>query len=376
MRSRLELAGAGGQAEGEPDILAFRRQRHPWLLFMPCTPERTVHAMARPTLQPTDGLPGADPDTRDPTPWALHEVPRDLDLAAAEVWCRQVAESHYENFTVASRIVPARLRQDLANVYAYARWSDDLADEAASPAAAEEALIAWRRRLEACFAGRPDHPVFVALADTVRRTGLGIEPFAHLLDAFDEDQRFDARGATVRYGTREDLVVYCRRSADPVGRIVLGLEGCRDPELVAMSDRICTGLQLVNFWQDVRRDRRAGRVYLPAEDLRRHGVAESALDEPAGTSAFKALIRDEVDWARGLFDAGAPLARRAPRSLRAAIGMFLAGGRAVADSIEAIGFDTLRARPSLGRLQKSRLAARAAFSVAWGTLADTFRGGR
>jgi len=332
--------------------------------------------MARPTLQPTDGMPGADPDTRDPTPWALHEVPRDLDLAAAETWCRQVAESHYENFTVASRIVPARLRQDLANVYAYARWSDDLADEAPSPAAAEEALGAWRRRLEACFAGRPDHPVFVALADTVRRTGLGIEPFAHLLDAFDEDQRFDARGVTVRYGTRDALVAYCRRSADPVGRIVLGLEGCRDPELVAMSDRICTGLQLVNFWQDVRRDRRAGRVYLPAEDLARHGVAESTLDEPVGTSAFKALIRDEVDWARGLFDAGAPLARRAPRSLRAAIGMFLAGGRAVADALQAIGFDTLRARPSLGRLQKSRLAARAAISVAWGTLADTFRGGR
>jgi len=132
----------------------------------------------------------------------------------------------------------------------------------------------------------------------------------------------------------------------------------------------------VNFWQDVRRDRRAGRVYLPAEDLARHGVEESTLDEPAGTSAFKALIRDEVDWARGLFDAGAPLARRAPRSLRAAIGMFLAGGRAVADAIQAIGFDTLRARPSLGRLQKSRLAARAALSVAWGTLADTFRGGR
>ena len=358
------------------DILAFRWQSHPWLLFMPSTPEIAVRPMVRPTIQPTIAVRNADPDSRDATPWALHELPPDLDLAAAEAWCRRVAESHYENFTVASRIVPSRLRQDLANVYAYARWSDDLADEAASPAAAGEALQGWRRRLESCFAGRPDHPVFVCLADTVGRTAVGIEPFAHLLDAFDEDQRFDAAAITVRYETRDDLVAYCRRSADPVGRIVLALDGCRDPELVAMSDRICTGLQLVNFWQDVRRDRSAGRVYLPAEDLRRHGVAESCLDEPVGSPPFRALIRDEVDWARSLFDAGAPLARLAPRSLRGAIGMFLAGGRAVADAIETIGFDTLRARPSLGRWQKARLAARAACAVAGGALTDALRGKR
>ncbi len=376
MRSRLELTGMGSGPEGETVILAFPGRSHPTLLSPPCIPGKAARPMARPTIQPTLGIPDVDPDRRDAAPWALHELPGNLDLVAAEAWCRRVAESHYENFTVASRIVPARLRQDLANVYAYARWSDDLADEAPSPAAAAEALAAWRRGLENCFAGRPDHPVYVALADTVGRTGLGIEPFAHLLDAFDEDRRFDALGTTVRYRTRDDLVAYCRRSADPVGRIVLGLEGCREPELVAMSDRICTGLQLVNFWQDVRRDRRAGRVYLPADDLARHGVEEAALDAPVGNPAFKALIRDEVDWARSLFDSGAPLVRRAPRSLRAAIGMFLAGGRAVADSIEAIGFDTLRARPSLGRLQKSRLAARAALSVAWGTVADTFRGGR
>ena len=358
------------------DILAFRWQSHPWLLFMPSTPEIAVRPMVRPTIQPTIAVRNADPDSRDATPWALHELPPDLDLAAAEAWCRRVAESHYENFTVASRIVPSRLRQDLANVYAFARWSDDLADEAASPAAAGEALQAWRRGLEACFAGCPDHPVFVALADTVRRTAVGIEPFAHLLDAFDEDQRFDAAGITVRYETRDELVAYCRRSADPVGRIVLALDGCGDPELVAMSDRICTGLQLVNFWQDVRRDRCAGRIYLPAEDLRRHGVAESCVDEPVGSPAFRALIRDEVAWARGLFDSGAPLARLAPRSLRGAIGMFVAGGRAVAEAIEAIGFDTLRARPSLGRWQKARLAARAACTVAGGALADAFRGKR
>lgn len=332
--------------------------------------------MARPATPPTSARTAADLSGRDATAWELHAVPTDLDRAAAEAWCLRVAGSHYENFTVVSRIVPARLRQDLANVYAYARWSDDLADEAPSPAAAAEALAEWRRRLEGCFAGRPDHPVFVALAGTVERTGLGIEPFADLLDAFDEDRRNDARGLTVRYRTREALVDYCRRSADPVGRIVLGLERCRDSELVAMSDRICTGLQLVNFWQDVKRDRIAGRVYIPADDLQRHGLDEAALDEASGSEAFKELIRDEVAWARSLFDGGAPLVSLAPRSLRGAIGMFLAGGRAVADSIERIGFDTLRVRPTLGRWCKARLAARAAASVARRTVTDLLRGER
>lgn len=329
--------------------------------------------MARPATPPTSAMTVADPRGRDATAWELHDVPPDLDRAAAEAWCRRVAGSHYENFTVASRIVPARLRQDLANVYAYARWSDDLADEATSPAAAAEALADWRRRLEACFAGRPDHPVYVALAGTIERTGLGIGPFADLLDAFDEDRGNDARGVTVRYRTREALVDYCRRSADPVGRIVLGLERCREPGLVAMSDRICTGLQLVNFWQDVKRDRIAGRVYIPADDLHRHGVDEAALDAASGCAAFKRLIRDEVAWARSLFDAGAPLVSEAPRSLRGAIGMFLAGGRAVADSIERVGFDTLRVRPTLGRWCKARLAARAAASVAGRAVGDLFR---
>ncbi|MFN5756772.1 MAG: squalene/phytoene synthase family protein [Planctomycetia bacterium] len=202
-------------------------------------------------------------------------------LAEAEAFCRALASSHYENFTVATRLVPRRLRQHLANVYAFARWGDDLADEAESPAAAAGAIADWRRQLLECFAGRVKHPVFVALSDTVRQTGLGIEPFEDLLDAFEEDRAFDEAGVACRYASRSEVLAYCRRSADPVGRIVLGLEGCRDAALVAMSDAICTGLQLVNFWQDVRRDRRAGRVYLPREDMRRHGVDEWMLDAPA-----------------------------------------------------------------------------------------------
>ena len=300
---------------------------------------------------------------RDPTAWHLAPVPPSGDLAAAEAFCRDVASRHYENFTVATRLVPRRLRQHLANIYAYARWSDDLVDEAASPAEAARDLAAWRHGLEACFAGRPGHPVYVALAETVRQTGLTIEPFAHLLDAFEEDRAFDAAGVAVRYADRDELAAYCRRSADPVGRIVLALEGCRDASALAMSDCICTGLQLVNFWQDVRRDRLAGRVYLPRDDMRRHGVTEAMLDAQRAAPPLRELLREEVAWAREQFDAGEPLAGVAPPVLRPAIGMFLAGGRAVADAIERAGYDTLVCRPTVGKWTKLRLATRAWWSL-------------
>lgn len=280
-------------------------------------------------------------------------MPATCGLVEAEAFCRVVAQRHYENFTVATRLVPRRLRQHLANVYAFARWSDDLADESTSAAEATESLAAWRERLERCFAGRPDHPVFIALAETVRQTGLTIEPFSDLLDAFAHDQ------TTTRYQSRTALLDYCRRSADPVGRIVLALEGCRDPALVSLSDSICTGLQLVNFWQDVKRDRAAGRVYIPAEDMHRHGVDESMLDEARATAPLIGLLREEVGWARDCLRRGLPLEKAAPAVLRPAIGMFIRGGLAIADAIERIGFDTLARRPTVSRGTKLMLAAQA-----------------
>jgi len=310
----------------------------------------------------------ADAARRDPTAWALAAVPAAGDLAAAEAFCREVAQRHYENFTVATRLVPPRLRQHLANVYAFARWSDDLADEAASPAEAARALAEWRRELERCFQGRADHPVFIALGETVRRTGLTIEPFADLLSAFEEDQTFDQAGVAARYANRDEVLRYCRRSADPVGRIVLGLEGCREPRLLAMSDSICTGLQLVNFWQDVKRDRLAGRVYLPRDDMARHGVELSMLDADRASPALVGLLREEVGWARECFAAGAPLVGLAPPVLRPAIRMFLAGGRALADAIERAGHDTLTARPTVSRWKKLQLAARAWWAVQMASL--------
>ncbi|MFM8892056.1 MAG: squalene/phytoene synthase family protein, partial [Planctomycetia bacterium] len=240
-----------------------------------------------------------------------------------------------------------------------ARWSDDIADEAADPREAAARLAEWRQGLDDCFAGRPTHPIYVALADTASVTGLTIEPFADLLDAFAEDLEFDAAGRTARYADRPALLDYCRRSADPVGRIVLALEGCREPELVAMSDAVCSGLQLVNFWQDLRRDRLTGRVYLPVEDMRRHGVNEAMLDDRRASPALVGLVQDEVAWARELFAAGRELADRGPPVLRPAIRMFLAGGLAVADAIERAGHDTLLRRPKVGALTKLWLAGRA-----------------
>ena len=307
------------------------------------------------TERQTAGMPTGQrgPAAREPTAWMLADVPVGGDRAAAEAFCRAVAAGHYENFTVATRLVPPRLRQDLANVYAFARWADDLGDESTSPAEATAALAAWRDELAACFAGRPRHPVFVALAGTVQRAGLEPAPFADLITAFEQDQ------TQTRYRSREDLLGYCRRSADPVGRIVLALEGCREPALVAMSDSICTGLQLVNFWQDVRRDRLAGRIYLPEDDMRRFGVTEADLDGPQAAGPLRRLLADEVAWARRCFDVGAPLAAAAPAALRPAVAMFVGGGRAVADAIERAGFDTLARRPTVGRWTKARLAATA-----------------
>jgi len=307
-------------------------------------------------------LASASASVRDPAAWQLGGT-AGSSLAEAEAFCRRIARQHYENFTVATRLMPPHLRQHLANVYAFARWSDDLADEAADLAAAAQGLADWRRQTEACWAGQAEHPVFVALAETVRRTALPLEPFLDLLDAFDEDRRFDAAGVTVRYETRGDLEHYCRRSAAPVGRIVLVLEGCRDPALVPLSDSICTGLQLVNFWQDVKRDRLAGRVYLPREDMDRHGVDEAMLDAPTATRPLRELIRAEVAWARRCFDSGAPLVDRAPPALRPAIRMFVGGGRALADALDRADGDTLSRRPTVGRWTKLALAGRAWWGV-------------
>jgi squalene synthase HpnC len=296
--------------------------------------------------------------------WEIVATGGSCSLQDSEAFCRAIARQHYENFTVATRLVPHRLRQHLANVYAFARWSDDLADESDSPGAARAALADWRVRLERCFDGKPDHPVFIALAGTIRQTGLTIEPFSDLLDAFEQDQ------SMTRYPDRSTLLEYCRRSANPVGRIVLALEGCHDPVKVDLSDAVCTGLQLINFWQDLKRDRLAGRVYLPADDMRRHGVEEAMLDAGRASPQLVQLVRHEVAWARDCLRRGMPLADVAPPSLRPAVAMFVRGGFAIADAIARQGFDTIARRPTVSRGTKIRLAA----GAWWGMVISSVRG--
>src|SRR5688572_21083773 len=203
--------------------------------------------------QASDGLWDALPQYRPPA-----ERP---SLAEAQAWCERLARTHYENFSVATWFLPERLRPHFYSVYAYCRVSDDLGDEVADKQHALHLLDAWESGLDATYVGNPHHPVFVALAETIRACDIPKHPFADLLKAFRQDQ------FVARYETFDDLLRYCRYSANPVGRLVLYVCGYRDPERQQLSDYTCTALQLANFWQDVAVDHTKGRVYLPLEDL-------------------------------------------------------------------------------------------------------------
>ena len=292
-------------------------------------------------------------------------------LEESRRYVRALADSHYENFSVLSRVVPVAYRDDFAAVYAFCRWSDDLGDETGADEAARrrslELLGWWRGRLEACLAHAraepgaeaPSHPVFVALADSIRRRELPSEPFRDLVDAFEQDQR------VTRYTTWAQLLDYCARSADPVGRLVLAIGGIRgeragEDELLRMSDATCSALQLTNFWQDVRRDLLdRDRVYLPLEetgvtddDLRRWIVRRN---EPSVRVAYIRALRPLVEKTEALFAEGRPLPRRLGPDLAPAVWLFGAGGEAVLGSIRRIGCATLWDRPTLTRSRKAAL---------------------
>lgn len=277
--------------------------------------------------------------------------PGTLDAEDARRYCARLACGHYENFTVVSWFLPRPLRQHFYNVYAYCRWADDLSDETGNPARALELLDWWERELDACYAGRPGHPVFVALAETVREFDIPADPFRSLLAAFRQDQR------VTRYQTYADLLGYCRNSANPVGHLVLYLCGYRDPERRRLSDRTCTALQLTNFWQDVTVDLAKGRVYLPLEECERFGVSEEQLRRREFTPAFAALMRFQVERTRALFAEGAPLAAMVEGRVRRDIRLFTRGGEAVLRLIERCGYDVLTRRPSLSRARKVALIA-------------------
>ena len=241
-----------------------------------------------------------------------------------------------ENFPVALRVLPKRLRADLVAVYDVARVIDDLGDEAPGDRVAQ--LEAFADDLKAAWdGGTPAHPAVRRLLPTVRGGRVDREPFQRLIDANLQDQR------VTRYATYADLRAYCTLSADPVGRIVLALVDVRGPVAEQLSDRVCTALQLIEHWQDVAEDRRAGRVYLPQEDLAAFGVAESELDEPTTSAALRKLMLFEIDRAADLLDTGAPLVWLLPGWARLAVSSFIAGGRATVDALRRTGGDVLTA---------------------------------
>ena len=279
--------------------------------------------------------------------------PSGCSVAEAERYTRRLATHHYENFNVVSWLLPRRLHQHFYNLYAYCRWADDLGDEISN---AEKALVLlndWDQELRDCYAGKPWHPVFVALRETISALDIPIEPFSDLLVAFRQDQTVH------RYATWDDVFNYCRYSANPVGRLVLYLCGYRDAERQRLSDATCTALQLANFWQDVTRDLEKGRIYIPLEALAAHGISEVDIVQRRFDLRYVALMKDLIERTRQLFAEGMPLARSVDSALRVDIEMFSRGGLAVLDAIESIGYNTIEHRPSISKSKQVSLLVRA-----------------
>src|SRR6185312_17106191 len=222
-----------------------------------------------------------------------------LPVDAAQQYTRRLALGHYENFSVISMMLPRHLRQDFSNVYAFCRTADDLSDEVPDKSLSLRFLSRFKEMTRACYNDKPASPLFVALRQTIVRFDIPIDPFLDLIDAFEQDQRVN------RYETFEQLVDYCRRSADPVGRLVLYMCGYRDPERQQLSDRTCTALQLANFWQDVRRDIvDRDRIYIPGDSMRKFGVTEEQIVQGRCEGRFRDLMRFEVDRTASLFNEG------------------------------------------------------------------------
>ena len=271
-------------------------------------------------------------------------------LGAAYRECRRIATAHYENFTIGSWLLPRPLRRHLAAIYAWARIADDLADEGTAPAPERLArLDAWEHALDEAIAGRGREPIAIAVADTIRRHELSVTPFRRLLEAF----RADA--AWIGFATDAELLAYCACSANPVGHLVLGLFGYRDAERQRLADRICTGLQLANFWQDLAVDAARGRCYLPDETLARHGLDRGSVLRGEGSVALRSVLEAEVRRARELLLSGQHLAHKVDARLGREVRLFAAGGLAVLRKIEEAGYDVLRVRPVVSGREKMRL---------------------
>jgi squalene synthase HpnC len=270
----------------------------------------------------------------------------------AQKYTRWLATHHYENFNVVSWLLPKALHQHFYNVYAYCRWADDLGDEVPNPQRALELLSWWEHELDVCYEGKPSHPVFVALRETIVAKDIPKQPFADLLKAFRQDQ------TVKRYPDWNSVLGYCVYSANPVGRLVLYLCGYRDEERQRLSDATCTALQLANFWQDVSRDLDIGRIYIPLDAAAAQGLTETDIVERRFDERYVRLMKDLIERTRALFTQGMPLAKMVDGRLSVDLEMFTRGGVAVLDAIESQGYDTLHQRPAVSKVKQASLLGR------------------
>lgn len=261
-------------------------------------------------------------------------------------YTRWLATNHYENFHVVSFLLPKHLHQDFYNVYAFCRWADDLGDEIGDPLESLRLLSWWRDELQAMYRGEATHPVFVALRSTVTRRDIPIEPFDHLIQAFEQDQ------TVTRHQTFEDVFRYCANSANPVGHLVLYLCGYRDAERQHLSDYTCTGLQLANFWQDITVDLQKGRVYLPLDLLEKYNYTLDELFALKFNGNFENVMREAVSVAEDFFQKGLPLIRKVDRRLALDLELFSRGGLHILSKIRREGYNVLQRRPHISKAER------------------------
>jgi squalene synthase HpnC/squalene synthase HpnD len=283
---------------------------------------------------------------------AQNAPPAGCSQESAQQYTRWLATHHYENFNVASWLLPKELHQHFYNLYAYCRWADDLGDEVPDTQRALELLDWWEDELHACYEGQPSHAVFVALRETIVAKNIPKQPFADLLKAFRQDQ------TVKRYPTWDSVLDYCIYSANPVGRLVLYLCGYRDESRQRLSDATCTALQLANFWQDVSRDLEKGRIYIPLDIAAQHSVSDEDIVSRRFSANYVAVMKNLIARTRILFDEGLPLAQQVEGKLRIDLEMFSRGGIAVLDAIESQGYDTLHHRLAISKAKQLTLLGR------------------
>jgi squalene synthase HpnC len=269
-------------------------------------------------------------------------------LAEAQAWCRNLATTHYENFHVATFFLPRKVRPHFESIYAYCRVADDLGDEVADRVVATRLLDTWGAMLDECYDSpqRSMHPVFVALHETILECDPPRELFADLLRAFRMDQ------VKTDYNNWEELLEYSHYSANPVGRLVLWVCGYREESLALLSDKVCTALQLANFWQDVVEDAERGRRYLPADAMVRFGVDEGQIEGRVFTPEFRAMVQSLVVRTREMLLEGGVISKHVDRELAVTMDLFRKGGEAILNGIVAEDYDVLRGRPVVSKARK------------------------